>query len=91
MCIRVFHCSRRVIKTPLSRGKRSPNAPHGFIPWWGKQEATQVPRVLRELTQDNTAASTFRTIATSCVRNTVDPAQRFSITAVRRVSDPLRI
>ena len=34
----------------------------------------QVPRVLRELTQDDIAASAFRAITTSCIRNTVDPA-----------------
>ena len=40
----------------------------------GKQEVAQVPRVLRELTQDDIAASAFRAITTSCIRNTVDPA-----------------
>ena len=48
----------------------------------GKQEATQVPRVLREFAQDDIAASASRAITTSCIRNTVDPAQRFSITAI---------
>ena len=67
-------CASRLLLLSRTECGQSPPALGSSLRVRGKQEATQVPRVLRELTQDDIAASACRAITTSCIRNTVDPA-----------------